>query len=105
MNSLLAVINKSGISMNLAPVNALTLGIKKADMSDDGDYEILDEPLQQEEITYVDLVVESYSEIVSMRTLGKASEFSQILGFEKGLKQLQKIIKKKSKEIIKNLIL
>ena len=102
-NGLLSALNQAGIHMKIAPVAALSLGVKLNDMVDDDALNIeIDENPVSLQHTIVDLVVLTQSkEILYMMTSGKPFDFlSTVLGNEKALEMFEAILERKTNETL-----
>ncbi len=91
--------------MKLAPVAALSLGVKLTDMSDDEsiNIEIDENPTSlQPSYTFMDLVVHTMTkDLVYFKSQGAPFDFSStIFGNEKALLMFEEIIEKKSNQIL-----
>jgi hypothetical protein len=91
--------------MKVAPVAALSLGVKLTDMSDDEsiNIEIDENPTTiQPSNTFMDLVVHTVTkEVLYMKSQGAPFDFlSSIFGNEKALNMFEAIIEKKSNDIL-----
>ena len=91
--------------MKLAPVAALSLGVKLTDMSDDEsiNIEIDENPTSlQPSYTFMDLVVHTMTkDLVYFKSQGAPFDISSTLfGNEKALHMFEEIIEKKSNQIL-----
>jgi hypothetical protein len=91
--------------MKVAPVAALSLGVKLTDMSDDEsiNIEIDENPTTiQPSNTFIDLVVHTTTkEVVYIKSQGAPFDFlTSIFGNEKALHLFEAILEKKSNDIL-----